>query len=630
MSKADEKVRNIKYSLDHQKRWRDAAHESFEFRAGRQYNDDEVAELEEALRPAIVFNRISPVIDSVHGYHISNQTEIKIVPRGLEKDPLAQVYTQAMQWVDDECDAADEVSEVFLDCLIAGIGFSEVYMVYDDDPDGQLISASHVPVLEMGWDPKAKKPNIADARWIFRRRWWDRKDAEERWPEVRNIAGLGMVEGFDTSGYEPHNAYDAWRYENDQVGTPDWLDRARDQILVTQYQYWKHSKIYRVSDERTGKIVELKPSRFEKIRPSLDAMNIPYVAQMKKGFHQCFMVGSHVLEEEAIPGNAFTFQAVTGKRDNNRNLWQGIVEGMKDPQRWSNKFFAEIQDFMSANRRGGAFAEIDAFENAREVEEKWNDHGALILLNPGGLGKIQERNSVAYPSGLDRLMQIAISAIPDTSGINLEMMGLVDRNQPGILEQQRKQSAITILAPFFSSLRKFQRSRAKVCLHFIREFLADGRLMRIMDEGMMQYVQLVSAEGHDLRYDVIVDEAPTSPNTKQETFGVLMNLLPGLMQMGMGVPPSLPKYLPLPKSLVDEWMQAQQQKQPDEIEQARSAKAIAEAQLAQARAENEQTDSQLNLAKAQKTQVDAQKAQVDAQNDTLKTIAELNNPRRTQ
>ena len=159
-----EKSLNIKYSLDHQKRWRDAAWESFEFRAGRQYTDDELAALEEDLRPAIVFNRISPVIDSVHGHHINNETDIKIVPRGIEKDPLAQIYTQAMKWVDDECDAKSDISEAFLDCIITGIGFVEVYMSYDDDPDGQLISASHVPTLEMGWDPKARKSNINDAR----------------------------------------------------------------------------------------------------------------------------------------------------------------------------------------------------------------------------------------------------------------------------------------------------------------------------------------------------------------------------------------------------------------------------------------------------------------------------------
>lgn len=617
----DEIADRIKRSMDHQEPWRKDAWESFEFRSGRQYTTAELAELEESVRPAITFNRIGPVVESVHGHQINNQTEIKIIPRGIQNDSLAQVYTHAIKWVDDECDASDEISEAFQDAIVCGVGFCEVYMTYDEDPDGKLVSASHIPVLEMGWDPKAKKRNLSDARWIFRRRRWARKDAEKRWPKLRDIVVTGE---WDVSpfGEEPHDATRAWQYR-EQEGASSSYDREKDEIIITQYQYWEHRKIYRIADPSSGRIIELTPKKFERIRESLDAMGARYVQQMKRTYYQCFLAGKNLLEKEELSVNAFTLLAITGKRDNNRNLWQGIVQGMKDPQRWSNKFFAEIQDFMSANRRGGAFAEVDAFENPRIAEEQWNDHGALILLNPGGLGKVQERNAVAYPNGLDRLMQIAIAAIPDTSGINLEMMGLVDRNQPGILEQTRKQSAITILAPFFAALRMFQRTRARLVLHFIKNYLSDGRLIRIVDEGMEQYVPLISDPGHDIQYDVLVDESPISPNQKQETFGVLMNLIPSLIQMGMSVPPSLPKYLPLPKSLVDEWMQAETQKQPDPVEMSRAQKAVSEAKLAEARAVNEQSEAQLNKVKVAKTYAETERTQASIENDQLSTIAKL-------
>lgn len=614
-------VERIKQSLDHQHSWRKEAWESFEFRSGRQYSPEEIAELEENTRPAISFNRIGPVIESIQGHQINNQTEIKIIPRGIQKDGISQIYTHAVKWADDECDAADEISEAFLDTIICGMGFCEIYMSYDENPDGKLISASHVPVMEMGWDPKAKKRNLADARWIFRRRRWARKDAEARWEKLRTIFTTGEWDDFQSST-EPHDASRAWQYR-EQSGTQKTYDLEKDEIQITQYQYWEHKKIYRVADPSSGRVIELTPRKFEHVRQSLEAMNVPYVQQMKRTYYQCFLAGEHLLEKEELSSNTFTLLAITGKRDNNRNLWQGIVQGMKDPQRWSNKFFAEIQDFMSANRRGGAFAESDAFENPRAVEEQWNDHGSLILLNPGGLAKVQERNAVAYPNGLDRLMQIAISAIPDTSGINLELMGLVDRNQPGVLEQQRKQSAITILAPFFAALKLFQRTRARLMLFFIKNYLSDGRLIRIVDEGMEQYVPLLTDPGHDLDYDVIVDESPVSPNQKQETFGVLMNLIPAMVQLGMAVPPSLPKYLPLPKSLVDEWMQAESQKKPDEVEQARSAKAIAEARLAEAKAVNEQSEAQLNTARASQASIDTQRTAAAIENDQFETIAKL-------
>lgn len=610
---------NIKLSTNHQSRWKRSSWESFEFRSGRQYTAEEVAELEAAIRPTITFNRIGPVVESVHGHQINNQTEIKIVPRGIQNDGMSQVYTSAIKSVDDECDAVDELSEAFLDAIVCGVGAIEMYMSYDDNADGDLISASHIPVLEMGWDPRAYKRNMSDARWIYRQRRWSRKEAEQRWPEVRDMA-VSDSQNMDMFATEHTDPIDGYR---DEVGEGDRYNFDKDEITITQYQYWEHRKIIRIADPQSGRVVELSPERFKRLKPSIDSMGTPYVEQMKRTYYQCFLAGKTILQKEELACNSFTFLMLTGKRDTNRNLWTGIVEGMKDPQRWSNKFFAEIQDFMSANRRGGAFAEADAFDNPRRAEEQWNDHGALILLNPGGLAKVQERNAVAYPNGLDRLMQIAISAIPDTSGVNLEMMGLVDRNQPGVLEQQRKQSAITILAPFFASLRKLQKNRAELMMFFIKNYMNDGRLMRVVDQGMEQYIQLIINQDDNITYDVVVDESPVSPNQKQETFGVLMNIMPALVQMGMTPPPSLAKYLPLPKSLVDEWMQAQSQKQPDQVEQARSAKAMSESRLADAKAQNEQAQAQLATAKISKTVADTAKTAKDTENADLQAISQL-------
>jgi hypothetical protein len=41
---------------------------------------------------------------------------------------------------------------------------------------------------------------------------------------------------------------------------------------------------------------------------------------------------------------------------------------------------------------------------------------------------------------LELLGQFAISSIRDVTGVNLELLGLRDANQPGMLEAQRKQA----------------------------------------------------------------------------------------------------------------------------------------------------------------------------------------------
>ena len=54
-------------------------------------------------------------------------------------------------------------------------------------------------------------------------------------------------------------------------------------------------------------------------------------------------------------------------------------------------------------------------------------------------------------------------------------------------------------------------------------------------------------------YDVIVDEAPTSHNVKERTFGMLMQMLPVLSKLGVPVPPEVVEYMPLPSSLTEKW-----------------------------------------------------------------------------
>jgi len=77
-------------------------------------------------------------------------------------------------------------------------------------------------------------------------------------------------------------------------------------------------------------------------------------------------------------------------------------------------------------------------------------------------------------------MQFAITSIRDCTGINLELLGQKDINQPGILEAQRKQAGMTVLATLFDSVRRFRKQVGRIRLYLIQTYLSDGRLIRIV------------------------------------------------------------------------------------------------------------------------------------------------------
>ncbi len=328
----------------------------------------------------------------------------------------------------------------------------------------------------------------------------------------------------------------------------------------------------------------------------------------KRRYKQTILCGTTILEESDLPDDGFTLCCMTGLHDRNDNVWFGLFRGLKDPQDWVNKLFSQILHILNSNAKGGLLAERDAFDNTQEAEQAWARADRITWARPGALSqnKIEQKKMQEYPVGLDRLLTFSMGMFTDVSGANLELLGMADKVQAGVLEAQRKQAGMTILSWAFDSLRAYRRAHGRVLAGFIREYIADGRLIRIAGEEGQQYIPLVRDEMHS-EYDVIVDENPQSPNEKERVFMVLMELFPHLVKAGVMPPESIIDYLPLPASLIEEWKQ-QAQGDPEEeqrlkaleeqMNQLMMAKEQAEVQKTQSEAEENQSQTVLNEAKA--------------------------------
>jgi len=101
---------------------------------------------------------------------------------------------------------------------------------------------------------------------------------------------------------------------------------------------------------------------------------------------------------------------------------------------------------MNSSAKGGILAETDAFDDQRQAEESYAKPEAITWMRRGALSgqhgqKFASKPTAQFPAGFYQLMEFAISSIRDVTGINLELLGMRDANQPGILEAQRKQAA---------------------------------------------------------------------------------------------------------------------------------------------------------------------------------------------
>lgn len=554
----------FKRAQDHSANWRKIAREDYDFVAGEQWDDEDKQLLREQLRPVITFNRTGPIVEAVAGSEINNRQEAQYIPRTLDDAGVNEVLTEAARWVRDLCDAEDEESDAFMDTLTCGMGWTETRMDYEEDLDGE-IKIDRVDPLEMWWDPDAKKRNLSDIRWVMRVKRITKEDLEAMWPgKADEVIQSGPWDkatdeatGFEANANSP-DEYMETDYE-EWDNTPD-----KKKLRVVEYQWWERESVYRVA--AGDQVVEFDKERFDRLKDRFDIEGIKYLKQTKRVYKRAFVAGSVILEEGPGPCETdFTFTSITGKRDRNKNTWYGLVRAMRDPQKWANKFYSQILHVINSNAKGGIVAEKDAFENVRDVEKKWARSDSIIWAKPGAVrhGAFAPKPTVPYPTGLDRLMEFAVDAHYTVTGVNLEMLGMADRNQPGVLEYQRKQAGLTILAVLFNSLRRYRKSQGRVMLYFIREYISDGRLIRITGPEGAKYIQLLKNDD-TIKYDVIVDEAATSPNQKERVFQIMTQILPMIMKTGVPIPPEILDYAPLPQSLVTKWKQQIQQGGDDE------------------------------------------------------------------
>ncbi len=583
---------------DHASAWRREAREDYDFVAGRQWSEEEAEILRTQMRPAVVFNRVGPVLDAVSGSEVANRQAVRYVPREPGDTRVNELLTSAAQWVRDGCDAEDEESDAFTDLAVCGMGWTETALDYENDPDGAIV-IRRVDPLEMFWDPSATQRNLADARGVMRIRAMERGEAQAINPDAP-IEGAGPWDGEPDEretgdAPAPDDAAD-----DDGAASPSGSGRM---VRVVHYQWWERETVHRVADPLSGRMVELPEEAYRIAEARLRALGLPLRAyrRSRRVYCQAVIAGNTVLSAgPCLCPDGFTFRCMTGKRDRNTNSWYGLVRAMKDPQRWANKWLSQVMHIINANSKGGLLAEKTAFADIRQAEKSWADPSAITWVNAGAIsqGQIREKAPAQYPAGIAELMTFAVSSIRDVTGVNLEMLGLADRQQAGVLEAQRKQAGLTILATLFDSLRRYRKEQGRVLLHLIREYISDGRLVRIVGTERERYVPLLRAEGV-AAYDVIVDDAPLSPNQKEQVFGVLMQLVPTLRGAGLPLPPEMIDYLPLPSTLTAAMKEAvARARQGDPLGEARARADLAET-AASARRKEASAVLDLSRARAQ-------------------------------
>ncbi|WP_375651934.1 portal protein [Bartonella sp. LB28NMGDW] len=541
--------------IAHVEKWRKNAQEDYDFYNGRQWNEQDLAVLHEQNRPVMTFNRIAPLINAVIGAERNNKRQVQFIPRQEGAAFANQILTGAAEWFRDEADGEYEDSDAFQDAIICGMGWTDTRLDYEEDPQGKPIIARLDP-MKMVWDASAVKPNLIDAQ----RLWYiDEKPlavAEEMFPNVHwSDLNADWVKHQSFSHSTSNGMTQSYQSERGYQG--EWEEGGTYQrpkmVTLVECRWFEREVIYKVLEPQSGKFIDYSEQDFQNL-----SKTFPHVqaTRLNRKIVKRAFLGRKLLEapdKPLVPPNQLGWECITGTFDKLSRHFYGLVRPTKDPQRWANKYFSQVMHLLNSQSKGGIMAERDAFDDDRQAVESWARADSITWLKSGSVsgGRIQPKPVAQFPQGFFQLFNEAKSALEQVTGLSSEFIGTRAVNQPGVLEQQRRQSSLNLLASFFDGLRRYRQRQGKIILYLIQNYLSDGRLVRIAGDENAQYVPLTREMVTSLEYDIVVDDAPTSLNEKERTFALIMQLLP-LMQ-NFATPEimlDLLRYSPLPASLI--------------------------------------------------------------------------------
>jgi len=610
----------------HLSEWYESARQDFGFYENHQWAEEDREKMENENRLAVTFNRVAPIINSVVGQEVNNRQEVRYLPRKIGEVSAADPMNDAVKWACEQCNSEDEDSDAFRDMDICGMGWTVHRMDYETNSDGMMTVERRDPLL-MRWDTSARRKNLADAKWVQSDYWLTDEEIEDRWPDV-DLAGLSNL-STPQNDQTPHDATEAWKYKNGASGE----DRYSDQYRVIHHQQAFAATRYKIVDPASQQLKVYSPDDYKKLQDNADAtgVDLPDALPVKQRvIWECWTVGGIVLESSESPiERDFTYQAMTCYRERETGYWFGLVRLMLDPQRYANRFMSLMASILATGAKGGVLYETGAFANPRKAKEDWAKHDSAIELTPGSLaaGKVMPKPPVQMPQSAAELMQFAIASIRDVSGVNVDMLGGAERDQPGIVEDMRTKAGLVILASVFDAMRLYRKRAGIIRAEFVQKFISDGRLIRVLGKTGEQFIPLIR-QADAIDYDVVVDESPTSRDVKERTWMALQQIVPPLMQAGYPMPQEILDYSPLPQALVMAWKKeiaakASQPQQPPLLVLIEQMKMQGQKELA---GQKLQSDVQLEQIKAQTAQAsEAARAQADAavQQHKINTDAQL-------
>jgi hypothetical protein len=503
--------------------------------------------------PTRTINRTQTILDAITGFQIQNRSDIKCVPRLLsgQEQGYTDLANDGIRWIEDTSNYRYQTSLAMRDMLICGLGFVDYNIEYDKNPNGEAYAERIFPYFMM-WDVTTRNQNLGSANWLCRAHIIDRNKLHQ-W-----LVGLNKDQKEEADA-EFGAAVDA-RF----LDFFDTVMIVKSLGVIYQYQWRDKVPFYRIenplqgfegdpNDPHTQQVVELAKVMQEKYKcnPYMDKIvpipsgdnatmkeafrtlgfeNVKSVMQKQWKYYRADIVGNQVIRKsENFTQKSFSMKCMTGKYDEIRQCYYGMVRSMKEPQRLMNQAVSDYEGFLKTIPKGGVEIESDAVPNLEGFLDTYTKAAQVTIYSPGALmaNKVRPKIAPPVPDGLLQMIDFANRSLMEVIGVTPDFMGMTDSKlMTAQLNAQLVRQGLMVLAPYFDALEQYTVETGHVMIDILRVLVdnSEGRLIKhITPEGSAQYVPLLMDNLTD-EYDVTIEKTPHTPDERQTIFEKLLQL----------------------------------------------------------------------------------------------------------
>ena len=520
--------------------------EAFDYFESNQFSETEKMILGKRGQPATVVNKTRVGCELVMGMFDRTRMDANMLPRGKGTDDFltAQSLTYGSKYVEDANSSPHEFRLGFFDALVGGRGWLE--SVLSEDPTREEIEERYVNWRNIRRDPLSTKDNYSDARYLFRPKWMHLDEAINLFPEhetvLRESSGKDVSASMGSTVAGDDDFMSVAEIRETGWQQSDWIESARDRVLLLECWYYEHGRASFIRDRRTGRILEYDPTNPTKAQTALIIGGVTGALPVEilkdrpiRRCRQAIMVGPHVLFDKPSPyaHGRIPFTPIIAWKGWEDGRPIGLVKILMDPQDAANKALAKLILALSSRR-------VIAEEGVGDLElirKQAARPDGFIQTKRGAVreGRIKIEDNTSDAAGHQAIFQMFDSIVSEMSG-GLELSGQSSDANSGRAIALRQEQGFATLSTLFENYRYAKKSFIEMRLANMQQFWTDEKSIRITesaDPDRQEFIIMnerqpdgsIRNDLTSLRADVVIDEQSARASVRQAFADRLMDFL---------------------------------------------------------------------------------------------------------